>query len=88
MKYLLVSLFLTLAPMTWAQFGGIPDSPLDTSMGDAAGNTAGTLNQLEPIDEFERDQEEERQEELLENRYDVPDAEEDEEFNKNGPSGV
>ena len=90
MRYLILSFFLMTGNVALAQFGGIglPDSPLDTSMGDAAGNTAGTLNQLEPIDEFEREQEEERQEELLENRYDVPDEEEDEEFNKNGPSGV
>lgn len=69
---------------SYAQFDVMPDSPLDTSMGDAAGDTTATLNQISPDDQFEKEQEEERQEELLENRYDVPDNKEEEEFNKNG----
>ncbi len=68
--------------MAAAQMEVFPDSPLDTSMGEAAGDTAGTVNQLVPS-EYERRQEEERQEELLENRYDVPDDKEEEEFNQN-----
>ena len=67
-----------------AHFDALPDSPLDTSMGDAAGDTAGTLNQLHPDEEFEQNQEKEKQEELLENRYDVPEDQDDNEFNKNG----
>lgn len=82
MKHLLLTFLLALSGHTYAQFEIIPDSPLDTSMGDAAGNTIGTLNQIER----EEEQEEEPQEELLENRYDVPSEEEEEEFNQNGPN--
>ena len=87
MKSLIVlMLFLTGVTSARAQFDALPDSPLDTSMGDAAGNVGGTLNQLKPNDEFEDDQEQERQEELLENRYDVPEDEDEREFNQNGTS--
>lgn len=61
-----------------AQLEALPDSPLDTSME----GTPEEKNQI--INEFERKQEEERQEELLENRYDVPDDEEEKVFNQNG----
>ncbi len=85
MKHYVLFILLSFMPMaTFAQFDVMPDSPLDTSMGDAAGDTTGTLNQINPDDRFEEEQEEERQEEILENRYDVPDDKEEEEFNKNG----
>lgn len=74
---------LLISSMANAQVDFVPDSPLDTSMGEAAGDTAGTVNQIVPS-EYERQQEEEREEELLENRYDVPDDKEEEEFNQNG----
>jgi hypothetical protein len=63
-----------------------PDSPLDTNMdlGKAAANTSATLNQIHPNEKFEQKQEAEREEELLESRYDVPDDAEEKEFNKNG----
>lgn len=67
-----------------AQIDAIPDSPLDTDIGEAAGDTGATLNQINPDDDFEREQEQEKQEELLENRYDVPEDKDDDEFNKNG----
>ncbi len=84
MKYLLFSLLLSLP--VYAQIDISPGSPLDSSMGEAAGKTGATVNQLTPDEEFEspRQNEEERQEEMLENRYDVPDEKEEEEFNKNG----
>lgn len=85
MKHYVLFILLSFMPMaTYAQFDVMPDSPLDTSMGDAAEDTTGTLNQINPDDQFEEEQEQERQEEILENRYDVPDDKEEEEFNKNG----
>ncbi len=86
MKKNLTLLALLLCYPTFAEFDALPDSPLDTSMGETSGNTIGTLNQLTPDEKFEEEQEKEKQEELLENRYDVPSDEEEEEFNKNGPS--
>ncbi len=85
MKHYVLFILLSFMPVaSFAQFDVVPDSPLDTSMGDAAGDTTGAVNSLHPNDEFEKEQEEERQEEILENRYDVPDKQEEEEFNKNG----
>jgi hypothetical protein len=81
-RYLFLSLLM--GTLGYAQVDVMPDSPLDTNMGEAAGDTVGTLNQIKPNDKFEKKQEQERQEELLENRYDVPDDKEEEEFNKNG----
>lgn len=81
-KYFLICLFF--AGMSQAQFEAVPDSPLDTNMGEAAQNAGATLNQITPDKRFEKQQEEERQEELLENRYDVPNNKEEEKFNKNG----
>lgn len=89
MKLLIILMLVFCGGMNaHAQFDALPDSPLDTSMGDAAGDVGGTLNQIEKNDDFEREtaQEQERQEELLENRYDVPDDKDDEEFNQNGPN--
>ena len=83
---LMIFMMLVLSGSTsaFAQFDALPDSPLDTSMGEAAGDVGGTLNQVKPNEEFEQEQEEERQDELLENRYDVPEDKDDDEFNKNG----
>ncbi len=76
-RYLFFSVFLT--AMAHAQVDAMPDSPLDTSMGE---------EEITNVKDFnsnlqEEEQEQERQEELLENRYDVPDDKEEEEFNKN-----
>jgi hypothetical protein len=65
--------------MAHARVDAMPDSPLDTSMDE---------EETIKVDEItsannDRLQEQERQEELLENRYDVPDEKEEEEFNKN-----
>ncbi|MES2526226.1 MAG: hypothetical protein V4598_04040 [Bdellovibrionota bacterium] len=87
MKHYVLFILLSFMPVaSFAQFNVMPDSPLDTSMGDAAGDTTGSLNQLHPIEGYEKEEQQEdlRQEEMLENRYDVPDKEEEEEFNKNG----
>ncbi len=85
MKHYILFILLSFMPVAvMAQFDVMPDSPLDTSMGDAAGDTTKTVNQLHPDENFEERQEQERQEEILENRYDVPDEKEEEEFNKNG----
>ncbi len=85
MKKNLTLLAFLLSYPTLAEFDALPDSPLDTDMGETRGNTIGTLNQLTPDEKFEEEQEKEKQEELLENRYDVPSDEEEDEFNKNGP---
>lgn len=78
-RYLFLGLLLSsFAP---AQVDRMPDSPLDTSMGEEEESTQ--IDQYTPNLQ-EREQEQERQEELLENRYDVPDTNEEEEFNKNG----
>lgn len=79
MKYLLLSLSLSLPVL--AQYEAVPDSPLDSSVGEASKKALPTKNVLRDS----RENEQQREEELLENRYDVPDDKEEEEFNKNGP---
>lgn len=75
--HLILMLVLSGSMSAFAQFDALPDSPLDTSMEE-------DLVEDNPDDEFEREQEKERQEELLENRYDVPEDKNDNEFNLNG----
>lgn len=84
MKSFFLFFLLIAAGNSYAQFDTLPDSPLDTDMGEAAGDIDGTVNQLTPNTDYEQKQEEKRQEELLENRYDVPDEHEEKEFNQNG----
>lgn len=80
MKTLIISMLVLVSSIfARAQNDALPDSPLDTSMGEK-------LVESSPEDDFEREQEQERQEELLENRYDVPEDKEDEKFNLNGPN--
>lgn len=75
---------LAVAPgWSFAQFDSLPDSPLDSSMGNAAGGTAATLNQLDKQgDEPTRNQQqrEEEQADIDKYRYDEPT---DHEFNRN-----
>ena len=84
MRRVFVFLILAASAPVFAQFDSLPDSPLDTSMGEATGNVGGATNEIPPQDKFEREQDQQKEEELLENRYDVPDDSEEDEFNKNG----
>jgi hypothetical protein len=87
MKRLILFFLLVSAQSVFAQSGDLlPGGPLGNSsdMGETAGNTASGVNKMTPNQEFEQEQEEIREEEMLENRYDVPDEKEDKEFNENG----
>ena len=84
MKHYSLYIILSFMPAALAQNDVMPDSPLDTSMGDEGNSNSRKFKQVNPGKEFEERQEEERQDEILENRYDVPDKKEEEEFNQNG----
>ena len=85
MKHYVLFILLSFMPMAvMAQLDMMPDSPLDTSMGDAASDKTKTVNQQYTDEELQAQEEKERQEDILENRYDVPDDQEEDEFNKNG----
>ena len=62
----------------------IVKGPLEGSMVDAEENITRTLNSVHPNAEFERKQKEEQKDELLENRYEISDKKEEQEFNRNG----
>ena len=82
-RYIFLFALLATAPgWAFAQFDSLPDSPLDSSMGNAAGGTTATLNQLDQQgDKPTRDQQErEEQEDIDQYRYDEPS---DHDFNRN-----
>lgn len=87
MKAIIIAFILFAVGASYAQFDSLPSSPLDSDMGGSVGNVGGTVNQLTPMEnERRKENEKQKEEELLENRYDVPDEKEEKEFNLNGTS--
>ncbi|MFL5786084.1 MAG: hypothetical protein ACJ76H_15810 [Bacteriovoracaceae bacterium] len=87
MKRMIFLLLLFNVQFVLAQSDLMPGGPLDTgtlNAGDVAGEAARNANQISPHQNYSNKQEQQREEELLENRYDVPDEKEQRDFNKNG----
>lgn len=82
MKQILFTLLFLTSQTSLAQ---ILSSPLDTNPARATEDIGARINQFtpDPEENFQRE-EQKREEELLENRYDVPDEKEEREFNRNG----
>jgi hypothetical protein len=87
MKRMIFLLLLLNVQFVHAQGDLLPGGPLDTgtlNAGDVAGEAARNANQINDDQNYSNKQDEQREEEMLENRYDVPDEKEEHDFNKNG----
>lgn len=62
----------------------MPEGPLDVDMDESEEKFQTELNPDNSLPWFQEREEPKREDEVLENRYEVPDAKEEAEFNKNG----
>lgn len=84
-KYILSLLLgLSFSHLSLAQLTVFPDSPIDSSMGDAAGGTVGRLDQIDSESDGKSTRDQQKQEIREEERDDEGyEKQSDREFNKN-----